>query len=342
MIDYKVGDLLANKSEALVNTVNCVGVMGRGIALLFKKSFPDNFKFYKEACKLGKVEPGKMLVYEVENLCNPKYIINFPTKRHWHGVSRIEDIKLGLIDLVNVIKLLNIKSIAVPPLGCGLGGLNWNDVKPCIEMALSQLQDVQVVVYEPGSTPNADTMVRNRAVPKMTSGRAALVTLIQRYLDGLLDSFVTLLEIHKLMYFLQECGEPLRLRYVKAPYGPYAENLSHVLRAIDGHFLCGYADGGDVPDKQITVVPGVERDALVFLDSQPQTTDRINLVAELVDGFETPFGMELLSTVHWVMKREGAVGNEIANHTYAWDEKKRKFSQRQIEIAANHLVKNGC
>jgi O-acetyl-ADP-ribose deacetylase (regulator of RNase III) len=334
MIQYIQGDLLANDAEVIVNTVNCVGVMGRGLALQFKKRFPDNFKFYEAVCKRGEVEPGKMLVYEAVGLCNPKYIINFPTKRHWRGASNINDIKAGLDNLVNVISSLNVISVAIPPLGCGLGGLNWSDVKPCIETALSRLPEVRVVVYEPG----ADTMVR--AVPNMTVGRAALVALTRRYLDGLLDPFVTLLEIHKLMYFLQECGEPLRLRYVKAPYGPYAENLSPVLSAVKGHLLSGYDGGGDTANKPITIVPGAEHDAFAFLEYHPQTNERVNRLARLVDGFETSFGVELLSTVHWVMAREGAADNEIVNHVYAWGDQKRKFSPRQIEIAAERLASN--
>ena len=341
MIEYKKGNLLESNAEAIVNTVNCVGVMGRGIALQFRKKFPDNFIFYENACKLGKVEPGKMLVFQIESLCNPKYIVNFPTKRHWRGASRIEDIKTGLTDLVNVIESRGIESVSVPPLGCGLGGLDWNAVKPCIESAFSQLPNVIFEVFEPGDAPTAETMVKNRAVPNMTPGRAALVTITKKYLDGLLDPFITLLEIHKLMYFLQESGEMLRLKYVKALYGPYAENLSHVLNKVEGHLLSGYADGGDKPDKQISIVPGAENDAATFLSEHTDTIERINRVAELVDGFETPFGMELLSTLHWLFEHENVKKEDIIEHTYAWGSNKRKFSLRQIEKATDHLIKTG-
>ncbi|GAB7140813.1 macro domain-containing protein [Deferribacterales bacterium RsTz2092] len=343
MITYKTnGNLLASNAEALVNTVNCIGIMGRGIALQFKKQFPDNFKFYEVACKRGEVVPGKMLVFELNSLINPKLIINFPTKRHWRGASRIEDIRAGLDDLVNVIKSQGISSIAIPSLGCGLGGLNWTEVKPYIEMASTQLPDVQIEVFEPSGVAVANVMAKNRAVPKMTPGRAALVALTRQYLGGLLDPFISLLEIHKLMYFLQECGEPLRLKYVKAPYGPYAENLSHVLNAVEGHLLSGYADGGDKPDKQITLVPGAECGAMAFLTEHADTSERINRVARLVDGFETKFGLELLSTVHWLTRHEGATQENIVERTHAWGKQKKKFSQRQIEIALAHLTDSGC
>jgi len=343
MIKYKQGDLLTfNNVDAIVNTVNCVGVMGRGIALQFKKQYPENFDFYDAACKRGDVLPGKMLVYEVNTLVNPRFIINFPTKRHWRGASRIEDIENGLIDLIKIIQKYNIKSIALPPLGCGLGGLEWNEVKLRIESAFSQLNDVEVFVFEPIGAPPAETMVRNRKVPKMTEGRAALVSLIKRYSEGLLDPFVTLLEVHKLMYFLQECGQPLKLNYVKSQHGPYALNLRHALQHIEGHMLSGYADGGDNPKKQIQLVPGADKDAAAFLEQHEETSARINQVAKLIDGFETPFGMELLATVHWVAKTENsATLKTIIDRTYEWSEHKQKFSPRQIEIATQRLYSDG-
>ena len=150
MIEYKQGDLLACGTEAVVNTVNCVGVMGRGLALQFKKQYPENFKRYEAACKRGDVVPGKMFVYETESLVNPRLIINFPTKRHWRGNSKLEDIEKGLIDLVDVARQYNIQSIAIPPLGCGLGGLEWADVKSRVESAFGQLNDIEVIVFEPG------------------------------------------------------------------------------------------------------------------------------------------------------------------------------------------------
>ena len=133
MIRFKTGNILAEDAEALVNTVNCVGVMGRGIALQFKNAFPDNFKAYVAACRSGAVRPGRMFVFETGTLTNPRYIINFPTKRHWRGNSRLEDIKAGLTDLTRQIRERGIRSIAIPPLGSGLGGLEWDVVRKDIE-----------------------------------------------------------------------------------------------------------------------------------------------------------------------------------------------------------------
>lgn len=342
MIEFTSGDIIKCGADALVNTVNCVGVMGRGIALQFKNAFPENFKAYEAACKREAVQPGRMFVFETGQLTPPRFIINFPTKRHWRGKSRIEDIDAGLVDLARVIRDKGIRCIAIPPLGSGLGGLDWNDVRPRIERALGQLEDVHVLVFEPNGAPTTDKMAHVREVPTMTAGRAALVELIHRYLGGLLDPFVTLLEVHKLMYFMQEAGEPLRLKYVKAPYGPYAENLRHVLRAVEGHLIAGYADGGDAPDKPLTLVPGAIQEASAFLDQHADSRQRFERVTRLIEGFESPYGLELLSTAHWAMTREGVCQlDEVAKRIHAWNPRKRQFTLRQIAIAADRLASHG-
>ena len=341
MIEYKTGDILAEDVEALVNSVNCVGVMGRGIALQFKNAFPENFEAYADACKRDGVKPGRMFVFETRQLSPPRYIINFPTKRHWRGKSRIEDIEAGLQALVREVKVRNIRSIAIPPLGSGLGGLKWTEIRPRIEAALSEVDDVKVVVFEPGDVPVDGRPNRSTAVPKMTAGRAALVGLMHRYVGGLLDPFVTLLEVHKLMYFMQEAGEPLRLKFEKGPYGPYAQNLRHVLLAVEGHLLSGYDDGNDEPGKELELIPGAFEDSRAFLEDHSDTLSRFDKVAELIEGFESSFGLELLSTVHWVVaEHPSAPEEEVIGYTYAWGPRKRQFSERQIRLAIQVLREN--
>jgi O-acetyl-ADP-ribose deacetylase (regulator of RNase III) len=328
------GDILNADAEALVNTVNCVGIMGRGIALQFKNMFPENFEAYASACASDQVQPGRMFVFETGLLTNPKYIINFPTKRHWRGKSRIEDIESGLNALVDEVQRRKIKSVAIPPLGAGLGGLEWSEVKPLILAAAQQLPGVEVQVYEPRGAPDAKVMARTKDVPNMTAGRAALVVLTERYLRALLDPFITLLELHKLLYFMQAAGQPLNLPYKKALYGPYAENLRHVLKKVEGHLLSGYADGGDAPNKKLEVVPGALAEAESFLADDQETRARFDLVADLVEGFETPYGLELLATVHWVATKEGAKTVEDAIRlTYSWGPRKRQFTERQVGLA---------
>jgi O-acetyl-ADP-ribose deacetylase (regulator of RNase III) len=342
MISYTSGDILNADAEALVNTVNCVGIMGRGIALQFKNMFPENFEAYAGACAHNKVRPGNMFVFETGQLTHPRYIINFPTKRHWKGKSRLEDIDAGLIALRDEIAQRGIRSVAIPPLGSGLGGLDWAVVKPRIVSVLSPLQDVDIMVYEPTGAPEASAIVRRQEVPTMTPGRAALIVLMQRYIGGLMDPFVSLLEVHKLLYFLQEAGEGLRLRYRKAHYGPYAENLTHLLRTVEGHFISGYADGGDAPDKLLEIVPGAIADAEATLAEASETRERFDTVADLVDGFETPFGLELLATVHWVTRYEGAqTVDDVITATYGWNDRKRRFTRDQLALARDVLQRKG-
>lgn len=338
MIVYKNGDIFSEDVEAIINTVNCVGVMGRGLALQFKNKYPQNFKEYEIACKREEVKPGRMFIYQTGQLTNPKYIINFPTKRHWKGKSKIEDVESGLDDLIKILHKLGIKSISIPPLGSGLGGLDWQVVRKKIEVKLANL-DCKIVVFEPLEQKIEKNI--SKEVPKITAGRAALVELIDRYLKGLMDPFVSLLEIHKLMYFMQEAGEPLRLKYQKAPFGPYADNLRHVLNTIEGHLITGYEDGGDAPDKQLKLLPGAVEDAMLFLNDKSGTQENFTKVAQLVEGFETPFGLELLSTVHWVVKNENAKSvDEVIDKIYNWNDRKKRFTKRQIEIALDSLIKN--
>ena len=334
MLQLIKGDILKADAEALVNTVNCVGVMGRGIALQFRKAFPENFKVYKSTCNKKQLHPGMMFVYDLNRFQNPRYVINFPTKRHWKGKSKIEDIESGLEALVQEVSKRNIRSIAIPPLGCGLGGLDWTQIKQIIEKVFDALPSVHVLLYEPAGAPVAKAMVKEKKLPRMTVGRAALLGLMNRYLKAVMDPSISLLEIHKLMYFMQESGEDLRLNYSKALYGPYAKNLRHLLNVIEGHFIIGFADAADRPHTQIQLISEATKKADIFLEKNYSTREHFGRVVDLINGFETPFGMELLSTVHWLATRERAKTAEQAiNKTYLWDARKRMFKEEHITIA---------
>ncbi len=342
MITITQGDILRANADALVNTVNCVGVMGRGIALQFKKAFPENFKRYKVVCDNKELQPGKMFIYDLGRLHTPHYVINFPTKRHWRGKSRMEDIDAGLQTLVAEVRRRNIHSIAIPPLGCGLGGLRWEDVRAKIEDAMQDLDEVQVLLYEPKGAPLAQEMVHTEKIPGLTVGRAALLVLMRRYLAAVMDPYVTLLEIHKLMYFMQEAGEGLRLQYKKGLYGPYAENLRHVLNLMEGHFINGYGDAEDDPKRQINLLPDVIPQAEIFLENHPATLNHFQKVVDLITGFETPFGMELLATVHWVARHEDVTTEaQAVKEIYNWNTRKRMFQEKHIQIAWDVLERKG-
>ena len=217
MLREAEGNLLDAPVDALVNTVNTVGVMGKGIALQFKQAYPDNFRAYEAACRRGEVQLGRMFVVETGLLDQPRLIINFPTKKHWRARSKLSDIEAGLADLRRVISECQVTSIAVPPLGCGNGGLDWRDVRPLIAGALGDLPGVNVVIYPPKGAPPAESMKVGTARPSMTPGRAALLSLVARYVrvsrleEPAAPDGASLLEIQKLMYFLQEAGQRLSL-----------------------------------------------------------------------------------------------------------------------------------
>lgn len=337
MIEFIKGNLLEAKAEALVNTVNTVGIMGKGIALQFRETFPENYKAYQKACKQSKVQIGKMFVHDNGQFIQPRYIINFPTKGHWREKSKLEDVKAGLVDLERVIRDYGIKSIAVPPLGCGSGGLDWNIVRPLIVNSLNQFEDVQILVYEPVGAPKAENIRVATERPNMTEGRAALIYLLAHY--AALGYRFSLLEIQKLMYFLQAAGQPLKLNYVKKQYGPYAENLNHVLQRVEGHFLRGYGDRSG--KASLYLLPEVEREAERFLNSLPETQTRLQKVLELIEGFETPYGMELLATVHWLASENPIIKEDpqaAVQGFQAWNQRKRDyFKPEHIYLAWEQL-----
>lgn len=330
MIEIAQGNLLEAPAEALVNTVNTVGVMGKGIALQFKQAYPAMYRDYERACKSGGVRLGKMDVHDLGGLAGgPRWIINFPTKGHWRAGSRLADIEAGLADLVKTIRDLGIRSIALPPLGCGHGGLNWAEVRPRIEAALAELPEVRVLLFAPTGAPKAAQMIIRTDPPKMTVGQAALVVLMARYLGGLLDPFVSLLEIHKLMYFLKAAGEPLpRLVFQPGKYGPYSPVLRHGLIRMENHLTRGYGEGEDAPTTSMELLPGAVGKADAFLSAHAATRERMDRVAALIEGFEDPYGMELLSSMHWVMA-ENPLAREDADAAIAavqaWSSRKRKL-----------------
>ena len=223
MIRTGTGNLLQAPVDALVNTVNCEGVMGKGIALQFKQAWPQMYEAYRIEAKAGRIRPGEVHVWQTGLLHSPRFILNFPTKRHWRSRSLIEDIEAGLADLVAKLRELGVRSVAVPPLGAGNGGLDWSDVRPRIVDALTPLTDTDVLLWEPGAAPPTDHRPNQTQRPALTEARAAVLGLMARYTE--LDYELTQLEVQKLAYFLQEAGEPLGLRYQAHLYGPFADGL---------------------------------------------------------------------------------------------------------------------
>ncbi|HEU5036074.1 MAG TPA: macro domain-containing protein [Nocardioides sp.] len=344
MIKKSSGNLLRAEAEALVNTVNTEGVMGKGIALQFKKAYPDMYDAYRRAAKAGEIQLGRVQVWHTEQMTGPKYIINFPTKGHWKSRSRLRDIEEGLTDLIKIVQELKIESIAVPPLGCGNGGLDWSDVEPRIAKAFAQVPDVEVLLFGPAGAPAAADMANATKRPVMTPGRAALVELVHRYT---LQSFMApgLIEAQKLMYFLQVSGEHLRLNFVANRYGPYADNLRHVLNVVEGHFLGGFGDGSAkvAEAEPLKILPGAAEEAEGVLKDAEATCERIDKVLDLAAGFESAYGLELLATVHWIATREPvADDDEVVRKVWDWSPRKaRMFTEDHVRIALEALRDQG-
>ncbi len=341
-IELGTGNLLTADVDALVNTVNTQGVMGKGLALQFKKAFPEAFTSYEQACKDGEIETGRMHI--VRRLASPRYIINFPTKKHWRHPSKLEYVQTGLADLIEQVRVLGIGSIAMPPLGCGHGGLDWNDVRPLVEQAFAAVPSVRVVLYEPMGAPQASEIIDRRSTPTMTPGRAAVLALMGTYLKTGYEYRLSLVEVQKLAYFLQAAGERLRLTFQPYHYGPYADTLRKVLRNMEGHQVRGVGDGDNKPGTQIDVLPGAVDAATAFLAEQPASVERLDRVRKLIEGFESPFGMELLGTVHWVMTHgaNATDADDVIKRVQAWSARKQStMKEGHIRAAWSRLNELG-
>jgi len=338
MIELTQGNLLKADAEALVNTVNTVGYMGKGIALQFKQAFPANFEAYRRACEQGEVKVGEMFISATGTLYNPHYIINFPTKEHWRGKSKLSYIEQGLAALIGEVKQRGIRSVAVPPLGCGLGGLEWVVVRPLIEEAFAAVPEVRVLLFTPDGAPAAHTMPVRTKRPAMTTARALLIKLIEQYTH--LAYRLSLLEIQKLAYFLQEAGEPLRLQFTKSWYGPYAHNLNKVLERLEGHYIRGYGDS-QKPDAELVLLPAAIDAANTFLQSATTSKQRLQHVSNLIEGFETPYGMELLASVHWLATHEqpaATTASAAVAGIQQWSQRKATtFQPAHINVAWQRL-----
>ena len=335
MLETCSGNLLEADVEALVNTVNCVGVMGKGLALQFKQSFPENFEEYRRACQLGEVEPGRMFTVPTGRLTNPRYIINFPTKRHWKNPSRIEDIETGLEALIETVRRFGIRSIAVPPLGCGNGGLAWSRVAPLIEAAFAQVPEVRVLIFEPPAA-KPETVTASTSFPLLTRARALLIVLMGQYLS--LDYPLTILEIQKLAYLLQAAGEPLRLQFIQGEQGPYAANLHPVLRQLEGHTIEGYRPDDD--RAEIRLRPGAAQAAQDCLADTPAIAI-LNRVTHLIEGYESPYSLEVLAIAHWVMQADPQATANVEQAIAAAEEwqlgQRKPFKPQHVKQAWQRL-----
>lgn len=351
MIEYTRGNLLDDPAEALVNTVNEVGVMGKGIALMFRDGFPDNTVAYERACKNRDVHVGTMLVTRNRALSGPRWIINFPTKKHWRHPSKMEWIREGLKDLVRVLREHSIGSVALPPLGCGNGGLEWSQVRREIEVAMAELPDIAVRVYAPIS--EYQNAPKREGVAKLTTARALVADLVRRYV--VLGFECTNLEVHKLTYFLRrsivhfDLPDPLQLDFEANRYGPYADRLRHLLNGLDGSYLhCEkrLADAGPLDTIWFDDTQREHVGSFLRAGDAARYAEALEYTSRVIDGFESPLGMELLATVDWLITVDmveptlEAVKAGVAKWSHsktAAARKKRLFDDRLLNLAIDRL-----
>jgi len=352
MMRFLQGNLLDAPAEALVNTVNTVGVMGKGIALMFKEAFPNNFRAYEAACKDHEVQVGRMFVTENPVFKGPRWIINFPTKKHWRQPSKLEWIQEGLKDLKAVIREHNIRSVALPPLGAGNGGLNWGDVRAEIERELADLDQVDVLIFEP--TNKYQNVAKRNGLEKLTPARALIAEMIRRY--WVLGIECTYLEVQKLGWFLERTirslhiEDPLDLKFVADKYGPYSDRLRHLLDGLDGTYLhCDkrLADAGPSDTIWFDEARRKYIDLFFQQDVNRPLETVLDITASRIDGFQSPLGMELLATVDWLIEREhcepslkgiqSGLENWPAGRSAA-ARKTRLFDERLIVLALERIA----
>lgn len=337
---YIKGNMLDANAQALVNTVNTVGVMGKGIALQFKEYFPKNFKIYADACKKKEVQIGKMLVVKENTLNGSKLIINFPTKKEWFKKSQYSYVEDGLKDLVKVIEEYQIKSIAIPPLGCGNGGLKWEKVKVLLETYLIDLPNVDIQIFEPNDAIKEILQTKkNKKKIGLTDARAMLLYALFRYEK--LGEVATVFSANKLAYFLQNSGESMKLQFVPYRYGPYAQAIEKVLYALNGTYITGLeqmkARAFEPLHLNYDMYDEVENYVKSNLSSNQK--NRLESVFNIIDGFETTLSMEILSSTHFLMSQDAKLTNiQLVEKIQGWNERKKNLiTKEHITIAVEHL-----
>ncbi len=340
---YTTGNLLDAPVEALVNTVNTVGVMGKGIAQQFKDRFPENFRAYALACKAGEVVPGRMFIAREASLGHgEQWIINFPTKTEWRYKSSYAHVEAGLQALVEDIRGLGIRSIAVPPLGCGNGGLDWEKVKPMIERYLAPVaaEGVEVLVFEPNAAVKALLQKEEAKAPaKLTPARAMLLWSLYNY--ERLGERASLFVANKLAFFLQEMGEPLRLTFTAERYGPYADQVRFVLYELNGRYLRGLEQRTAGAFEPLKLQDDAMEEVRIFVEQSLNAAQRRRLqeLLTLIEGFESTLSLEVLASVAYLRKSAGAkTPEQVYAAIQQWTERKRRLvTERHVRIAFMHL-----
>ncbi len=341
-MQYIKGNLLEADTEALVNTVNTVGVMGKGIALQFKEMFSHNYKVYLTACKNGTLVPGKLLAVKDQTLEGEKLIVNFPTKSEWFKKSQYDYIESGLQELCKLIVEQNIKSIAIPPLGCGNGGLKWDKVKPMIEKYLSGLQDVDIIVYEPNEQVKQILKAQNSKRETKLSPAKAMLLYTMFYYDSLGEN-TSLFIANKLAYFLQRLGESSlkSLKFTAHHYGPYSVQVEHMVHDLNGKFIKGLEQMEAKAFEPLELQYDKLQEVSDYVKGELSLQQRniIRQLTKLIDGYQSALSLEILATVDFIKKQNPGISKEHAIIKIKnWSERKSQlFQDKYLDIAWQHL-----
>jgi O-acetyl-ADP-ribose deacetylase (regulator of RNase III) len=326
MIQFTTGDILKSEADCLINTVNCEGYMGKGIAYQFKLRFPENNKDYVNSCNKGTLDIGK-LHYFVED---GKTIINFPTKDKWREKSKIDYIKKGLDELVKLISNLNVRVIAMPPLGCGNGGLNWNDVKGLIEEKLDYIkEEYDFIIYEPSTTYKQVSIV----APQLSISSLVLMKIKMNSI-----SFNSL-RLQKTAFFTNFYLGEEYFKFDKYKFGPYAHSIDIISRSIREY------------QNFYNLKSTIDTYAMVYKvlcsDKTTKTLDKlqpaIGKAANYVNNIKNDKTLEGVSTVLYLMQKNNNNSSEsIVKKFKDWSEDKaNRFSTKEIEGYINYLEDTG-
>ena len=348
MIRYVKGNILESSAQALVNTVNTEGVMGKGLALQFKERYPENYRIYRSACKRGLFHVGEVLVTEHSDLTGSKLIINFPTKTTWRKPSSYQFIADGLVALKQELTARSITSVAIPPLGSRNGGLDWNRVKPMIEEALKEI-DCDIIIYEPSDIV-VDMMRAERV--KLTPARAMMLDVVCDLVNQ--GEFLSEFSAEKIVYFLQRFGaqDEFKLVFKHGYYGPYSGKVRYVLRYLNGSYLMGLEEMNQRPFEPIWLSPETKNDVddyLVRIDAH--YSEIASKAKQFLDGFYSNYSLELLATVdfiilndmrlcHWIEMPLESVIEIVLQDVSNWSNRKKQLfgEEKNIRLMLAHLM----
>ncbi len=318
---------MESEAQALVNTVNTVGVMGKGIALQFKEAYPHNYQVYRKACQERTFTTGQVLGVRDRDAFGERWILNFPTKQHWRGKSEYRYIAEGLEALKAFLSKESIASVAIPPLGCGQGGLDWEVVKKMIQEAV---EDLPTICYVFGPDRQIQAQLQENALPKpvkMTPARAMLLSALYNYEEDFEP--VSLFVATKLAYFLQKLGGPFdRLDFKRSHYGPFATGMNHFVRTFNGTYLSGLVTNEARPFDTLPLNYAKQTELQKYLDEELSPANKRILanLERLIEGYKTAYGLEILATVAFIRQEHRDLDRDgILAEAKAWSPRKAKM-----------------